>query len=235
MRPTPLLALLLACPGLGAEGDFGAAGLDLGAAKSISGRAPANAGTDRSARVRAAHDAIKNAGLPLWKFIEVGENKMNWSVDNMADFAGVLEAASRAVCQLHARYPSAVADAYGNGTMTNMEDTFKMFGGGNLERGCISHQSTVFSAAKPVAGPSLSVRKIRYGLPPLQHNAVVVFPAGSDWMYTSVVLDPWLRQKCSTDKMTYFYENWGPIRPIWGVHVEPRYWKANVRLLADDE
>ena len=232
------MALLAALPAAAADqGGFGGAeGLDLGSAKAISGRAPANAGaTDRSARVRSAHDALKNAGIPIWKMIELGERKMNWNVDNMADFAGVLEASGRAVCDLHRRHPSAVADAYGNGTMTNMEDTFKLFGGGALERGCISHQSTVFDAAKNVAGRSLQVSKIRYGLPPLQHNAVVVFPRGTDWMFTSLVLDPWLRQKCTPDKMTYLYENWGPIRPIWGVHVEPRYWKANVRLLADHE
>ncbi|UPT73833.1 MAG: hypothetical protein M0D55_18625 [Elusimicrobiota bacterium] len=162
---------------------------------------------------------------------------MKWSVQNMADFGPLVQAASDAVARLHARYPSATADAYGNGTLTNIEDSFKLFGSGNLERGCISHQTVTFNALKPLlpAGSSLVVAKVRYGLPPTQHNAVLVYPAGTDWKYTSVVFDGWLKQKSDPDKMVYLYEDWGPIRPVAGIEIEPRYWKANVQLLKDDE
>jgi hypothetical protein len=189
-----------------------------------------------SEAVRAGHDAFRRAGIPLYTVIDQADKGMRWSVQNVADFGPLVGAASEAVRRLHQQYPSAVADAYGNGTMTNMEDTAKMFGGGNLERGCISHQSVTYDALKPLlVGKSLTVSKIRYGLPPLQHNAVIVFPNGTDWMYTGVVFDGWLRQKSDPDKMTYLYAPWGPIRPIWGVHVEPRYWKANVRLIGENE
>ena len=189
-----------------------------------------------SAKVRAGHEAFNRARIPVYKVIDASEKGMNWSVQNMADFGPLVQAASDAVARLHARYPSATADAYGNGTMTNIEDTFKLFGGGNLERGCISHQSETFGALQPLlVKKSLVVKKIRYGLPPTQHNAVIVFPAGTDWKYTGVVFDAWLKQKSDPDKMVYLYEDWGPIRPIGGIEVEPRYWKANVRLLGDDE
>ncbi len=230
MKAWPLLALLLAAPAA-AEDEFR---IPDGLRANIGGKAPVQ--DDASARLRASHAAIQNAGLKVDELIATGDKKPGWSVDNVRDLGPAIGAASKAVCELHARHPSAVADAYGNGTMTNMEDTAKLFGGGNLERGCISHQTATFDAVKPVlAGSSLSVSKIRYGLPPLQHNAVVVFPHGTDWMYTGVVFDGWLRQKCAPEKMTYMYAPWGPIRPIWGVHVEPRYWKANVKLLADGE
>lgn len=204
----------------------------LGAAAQI----PAPAGASRSQEVRAGHDAFKRAGIPLYKAIDASEKGMNWSVDNMADFGPLVQAASDAVARLHAKHPSATADAYGNGTLTNIEDTFKMFGGGNLERGCISHQSATFNALRPLlTKKSLTVSKIRYGLPPTQHNAVIVYPNGTDWKYTGVVFDGWLKQKSDPDKMVYLYENWGPIRPVGGVEIEPRYWKANVRLIGDDD
>lgn len=196
----------------------------------------ASAQTVASEKVRAGHDAFQRAGIPLYKVIDASDKGMKWSVQNMADFGPLVQAASDAVARLHAKYPSATADAYGNGTMTNIEDSFKMFGGGNLERGCISHQSVTFAALRPLlTNKSLTVSKVRYGLPPTQHNAVVVYPNGTDWKYTGVVFDGWLKQKSDPDKMVYLYETWGPIRPIGGVEVEPRYWKANVRLLGDDD
>jgi hypothetical protein len=186
-------------------------------------------------KVRWAHQEIGRSGLDLYKLIDMSNHGMRWTTANLVEFAEMIKPASRAVAALHARHPSATADAYGNGTMTNIEDSFKLFGGGNLERGCISHQQTTFNAVKGLGGKSLSVKKIRYGLPPFQHNAVIVFPAGTDWMYTGVVFDAWLKQKSDPDRMTYLYEKWGPIRPVGGVDVEPRFWKAGVKLLGDDE
>lgn len=173
MRPLVLGALLLAVPAL---------------AQSTAGPA---AQPYPPEKVRWAHQEIGRSGLDLYKLIDMSNHGMRWTTANLVEFAEMIKPASRAVAALHARHPSATADAYGNGTMTNIEDSFKLFGGGNLERGCISHQQTTF--------------------------------------------DAWLRQKSDPDRMTYLYEKWGPIRPVGGVEVEPRFWKAGVKLLGDDE
>jgi hypothetical protein len=158
----------------------------------------------------AANAVVARAGLPLDPAKPESLPALGWSGRNLADLGPAITAAGRAVADLHAKYPSAVADAYGSGTMTNIEDTFKLFGGGNLERGCISHQTVTFAAVKPVlAGSSLEVRKIRelsHGAFP--HNAVVVFPKGADWKSAGVVFDGWKRQKSDPDKMTYLFKDW---------------------------
>src|SRR6185295_14984536 len=71
--------------------------------------------------------------------------KRGYTDENILDLEKGMAAASNANEQLHAKYPSAVADAYGSGTMTNIEDSAKWaFSGGGykLNRGCISHQQT---------------------------------------------------------------------------------------------
>lgn len=152
MRLPPLLALLLTLPASAAEqGGFGGAeGLDLNAAKAISGRAPADAGRERSPT-------------------------SNQSVR------------------------------------------------GRLERGCLAHQEAVYAPARAAAGPSLTVSGIRYGLFP-QHNAVIVFPNGTDWRYTGIVLDGWKCQSSELPKMIYLYENWGGARPV---ELFGREWEIN--------
>jgi hypothetical protein len=227
------LALLLALPASAAEqGGFGGAeGIDFNAAKAISGRAPANAGVgvagaagDRSARIRQAHAALQASNVPVYRVIEVGDRKMGWTVDNMADFGGVIEAAQAATRSLHATNPDAVADTYRGhclyaGTLTNLNQSLR----GRLERGCLAHQAAVFGPARAAAGPSLTVSGIRYGLFP-QHNAVIVFPNGTDWRYTGIVLDGWKCQSSELPKMVYLYENWGGARPV---ELFGREWEIN--------
>lgn len=164
-----------------------------------------------SKKLNASHETINKTKVPLYKFIDQSDQGMQWSVANVADVGPALEAASNAVALLHAAHPSAVADAYGNGSMTNIEDTFKLFGGGNLERGCISHQYTTYNAVKKALGDksSLTVSKIRVRLKfAFPHNAVIIFPTGTDWKKTGIVLDAWKRQKSALDKMVYTFPDW---------------------------
>ena len=223
-RPVLLAVLLLAPAVLSAQTENDArAGLAALKAKYAAAGAqrPAEApAAAASAKVRASQEAIQRAGIPLSTLIDASDEGMGWSVDIVKDFGPAIDAASKAVNDLHIKYPSAVADAYGSGTMTNIEDTFKLFGGGNLERGCISHQTVTFDAVSPVLHvSSLVVRKIRIGTA-LQHNAVVVFPkpdaavaADADklkahWKRTGVIFDGWIRQKSDPAKMTYLFKKW---------------------------
>jgi hypothetical protein len=169
---------------------------------------PSEAAPADPAKYRASADAIAKAGIPISVLIDGSDAGMGWTATNVADFGPAIAAAGGAVKTLHLKYPSAVADAYGSGTMTNIEDTFKLFGGGNLERGCLSHQAVTFGAVKPaLANSSLEVKKIRIGTV-LPHNAVIVFPKGGDWKKAGVVFDGWLRQKSEPDKMTYLFRKW---------------------------
>lgn len=204
--------------------------------------APAFAQTDAAPAVdveklRASQATIASAGIPIYTLIDGSDQGMQWSPRNVADFGPAIAAASKAVADLHAKYPSAVADAYGNGTMTNIEDTFKLFGGGNLERGCISHQTVTFDAvSSALRKSSLVVRKIREeSTLAFPHNAVIVFPKPSAevaadpkqleayWRRTGVVFDGWKRQKSDSDKMTYLFKDWY------------RKLDVNAHLIGDDE
>ena len=95
------------------------------------------------------------------------------------------EIRSDAVQKLHAKYPSAVADTpYGNGTMTNIDDSAKAgvrwlrgFLPGdaesekelnedkkaNYKRGCVSHQGAVRSALVPAGLNDLEIKDIFLG------------------------------------------------------------------------
>jgi hypothetical protein len=226
-RPVLLAALVLAPVRLLAQPEDQARA-DMAALKARYSAAgaqhPADAGAPVAAadpsKVRASQAAIQQAGLPISTLIDASDEGMGWSVANVADFGPAIPAASAAIRDLYAKHPSAVADAYGMGSMTNIEDTFKLFGGGNLERGCISHQTTTFEAVQPVLrNGSMVIRKIRIGTV-LQHNAVIVFPKPSDavaadpdkltahWKRTGVIFDAWLRQKSDPAKMTYLFKKW---------------------------
>ena len=55
------------------------------------------------------------------------------------------------------------------------------------------------------------------------HNAVIIFPTGTDWKKTGLVLDAWKRQKSDLDKMVYKFTDWyGTV-------------DAGVKLIGEDE
>lgn len=173
--------------------------------------AAASAGTPAPidpAKARKSMDTLGKTKIPMYELLDQADQGMQWSAQNIADAGVALEAGSKAIAQLYAAHPSAVADAYGNGTMTNIEDTMKLFGGGNLERGCISHQQTTFDAAAPwLRGSSLEIKKVRIGTV-LQHNAVVIYPAGKDWKQSGIVFDSWLKQKSDLGRSIYTFKQW---------------------------
>lgn len=159
-------------------------------------------------KARKSMDTIGKTKIPMYELLDQADQGMQWSAQNIADVGVALEAGSKAIARLYSAHPSAVADAYGNGTMTNIEDTMKLFGGGRLERGCISHQDTTFHAAAPtLAGSSLVIKKIRIGTV-LQHNAVIIYPDGKDWQKSGIVFDSWLKQKSDLGRSVYTFKKW---------------------------
>lgn len=172
----------------------------------------AMANAARTHQARASMEAIKGANLSTTQLLNT--EGMNWNFENVRDLGPLIKAASDAISALHAKHPSAVADAYRNkyiktGSLTNIEDTFKLFGGGDKERGCISHQNVTYDALLPLTeGTTLEVHKIRIGAI-LQHNAVIVIPKGTDWTEAKgLVFDAWLYQDSQPDKMTFLYSDW---------------------------
>lgn len=159
-------------------------------------------------KARASMATLGKTKIPVYELIDQSDQGMQWSPRNVADVGVALEAGSKAIAALYAAHPSAVADAYGNGTITNIEDTMKLFGGGKLERGCISHQDTTFYAIAPtLAKSSLVVKKIRIGTV-LQHNAVVIYPDGKDWKQSGIIFDSWLKQKADLGRSVYTLKKW---------------------------
>lgn len=155
------------------------------------------------AQTKADVETLRGAGLKLYELFEGG-----WLPADLGQLATAVREGSKAVRKLHAKYPSAVADAYGSGVMTNIEDTFKLFGGGNLERGCISHQSATLGAVRGAGLDLLEVKPIMLGKG-LEHHAVIVYPKSQgDWAKSGVVLDGWPSQSDAPAKMTFTYAQW---------------------------
>jgi hypothetical protein len=173
-------------------------------------------GQKRMSEQRAALRTRFLEGLSVFASANITQQQLierYWRPEHVADGAEALKRASEATKLLYQKHPSAVADAYdcrllggSVGTMTNMEDTAKMLGGGNLERGCISHQSTALAAAFK-KDSSIEVKKIMYGKV-LEHHAVVMYPKGEEWAHSGIIIDAWLCQRAQLDKMTYLYKNW---------------------------
>jgi hypothetical protein len=155
----------------------------------------------REAKARKAEASLLDADL-----LPSDLKARGWKEEDFPALAEAISLASKAVKDLHDKYPSAVADAYGNGTMTNIEDSFKLFGGGNLERGCLSHQAVTFSALGPLSSV-LEVKKLMVGKG-LEHHAVIVYPKGTDWQSSGVVLDGWPNQSAVPKSMTFTISQW---------------------------
>lgn len=144
-----------------------------------------------------------------------GLRRRGYSEENIRDLERGIHEASDGIKKLHTTYPSATADAYHNGTLTNIEDSFKWsFSGGKygLNRGCRSHQDAVLTAAPKDS--SIAYEPIMYGKG-LEHHAVVAFPKPPDevrndparyeqwWKSRGVVIDGWRRQTSDASKILY--------------------------------
>jgi|GEM_PF-3243471 len=150
---------------------------------------------------RRSQSAILDADLALSDLRDRG-----WQDRDFPALAEAIRLGSQAVKSLHDKYPSAVADDYGNGTMTNIEDSFKLFAGGNLERGCLSHQQETLSALAPLR-PVLEIKRLMIGKG-MEHHAVIVYPKGADWKRAGVVLDGWPNQSHIPKKMAFTVDQW---------------------------
>jgi hypothetical protein len=177
------------------------------------------------AKLRASATIIEKAGLPMSELIDASDKGMGWTPANIADLGPAITAASRAVAKLHQDNPSNVsATFYGNGSMVNLEDSIKwatgLWGGSDLKRGCVSHQNVTYAAATgALKASSLEVRGVFTLRKVFSHHAVIVFPKGTDWKKTGVVLDGWIHQESDPDKMTYLFKNWYGLTS-WKVSLE---------------
>lgn len=237
-RPALLAVLLLSPAILRAQSDPEGEAQALSGMKALKGRyngavqIPADAvaaaapdGSADLAKLRASSDEIRKAGIPIVGLTGAPPQGMGWNLRNIADLGPAIEAASRAVEKLHEDNPSNVsATFYGNGSMVNLEDSIKwatgLWGGSDLKRGCVSHQTVTYNAVAPLLNKSsLEVHGVFVVRKVTGHHAVIVFPRGTDWKQTGVVLDGWIHQESAPDRMTYLFKDWYGVTS-WKVSLE---------------
>ncbi len=227
-RPAVLaLASFLLVPALSraqSEADARAGIAALKGRYSAAAQKPAEVSAD-PAKLRASEAIVERAGLPLAALIYASDQGMGWTPADIADLGPAIAAASGAVRKLHDENPSSVSAAfYGNGTMVNLEESIKaatgLWGGSDMKRGCVSHQSVTLAAVRPVLrnGP-LEARGVFVVRGASPHHAVIVFPKGSDWKRTGVVFDGWIHQESDPAKMTYLFKDWYGVAS-WKVELE---------------
>ena len=80
----------------------------------------------------------------------------------------------------------------------------------DFERGCVDTQDALLPAQKEALpkDSGLQVKAIDVGVFP-QHHAVIVYPKGTDYKRTGVVMDPWTKQSPKPGEMVYAYDEWG--------------------------
>ena len=135
--------------------------------------------------------------------------RRGYSDENIRDLQKGVTAASAGIDRMYDKHPSDVGAVYHSGTMTNLEDSAKfLFGKGELDRGCLSHQQTTLEAVRSQgASDTMDYKPVVIGWG-MEHHAVVAYPKGTDWQKTGVVLDAWKNQDPAPDKMTYTIDDW---------------------------
>ncbi|MFA6093586.1 MAG: hypothetical protein WCU88_10985 [Elusimicrobiota bacterium] len=162
----------------------------------------ASPGQERLSRLfQVSLDMLKEARLPVNKLIEIG-----YSSKEIVDLSRALRRASEAARRLQEEHPSAVFGMKSEGSLHGRA-AFHFISEADLERGSRMHQQAVWKALQGQQGDSLEVRKIFFSKGAPQH-AVILFPKGTDWTRTGVVLDPWYRQSWKPARMTYLYSDW---------------------------
>ena len=211
-RPALLAAFLLApavlCAQTQADAEAGMAALKqkyaaAGAQRPADSAAPAAVDP---ARLAESKKVIASAGI--------APEKAGWTDRNLADLGPAITAASAAVEKLYGENDSAVGRMpYGNGTMVNLEESIgaatHLWPSDDFRRGCVSHQNVTLNAVRPVLKDSTleahGVYVVRKVTP---HHAVIVFPKGTDWKKTGVILDAWIHQQWAPNRMTYTFPDW---------------------------
>ncbi len=115
------------------------------------------------------------------------------------------------------RYPSAVADFYHNGTLSNLNESFKAFfkygkytgESMNFERGCVAMQGATRAAIEPVmTRPGILWEAHRLVVGNVaEHHAVALYKKGAS-MEMGIVLDPWIAQTNDMAKSVFAFAAW---------------------------
>lgn len=134
---------------------------------------------------------------------------------------GELDSMSQAVTQSYGSYYQQNPTLLGehSGTLANLWGTLKL----DLSRGCRDHQDQSFAATKgdQRPGATLDVKRIAIGAG-AEHHAVVVFPKGTDWKKTGVVVDPWTRQSTKPEDFLRTVDAWKGEHAVVGAFSAPR-------------
>jgi hypothetical protein len=115
------------------------------------------------------------------------------------------------------KYPSAVADFYRNGALSNLNESLKaLFRYGtltgesmNFERGCAALQGATRQAIEPVLsrpGILWEARRLAVGNG-FEHHAVALFRKGTS-MEAGYVIDPWVSQTSDSKKAVFTFAAW---------------------------
>ena len=132
-------------------------------------------------------------------------------------YAEIVKAFSAGVGGHIQKYPSAVADAYHNGTVSNINETLKnLLGygkangeGENFERGCVAMQGAAMAAVAPLVSKpdSLWVAERVVVGNGMEHHAVSLHRKGQD-LKSGVMLDAWIAQTSDPSRAVFSYDDW---------------------------
>jgi hypothetical protein len=132
-------------------------------------------------------------------------------------YAAIIQAFEAGVGGYIQKYPSAVAEAYHNGTLSNLNESLKnLLGygkgngeGENFERGCVAMQGAAMAAVAPlVTQPdSLWVAERLMVGNGMEHHAVALHRKGRD-LKSGFVLDAWIAQTNDPAKAVFTYDQW---------------------------
>jgi hypothetical protein len=131
--------------------------------------------------------------------------------------AAIIQAFEAGVGGYIQKYPSAVADAYHNGTLSNLNESLKnLIGygkgngeGENFERGCVAMQGAAMAAVAPLVSKpdSLWVTERLMVGNGMEHHAVALHRKGRD-LKSGYVLDAWIAQTSAPAKAVFDYDAW---------------------------
>lgn len=126
-----------------------------------------------------------------------------WTQQQLADLDRVTGKTQQHFQQYYADHPKLVGND--NGTVANLWGTVTF----DLSRGCKAHQNEEIIAVRGNLPPrsDLEVRRIGVGAG-YEHHAVVVYPKGTDWQKTGVVVDPWIQQSADPGRFLRPFDQW---------------------------
>lgn len=138
----------------------------------------------------------------------------------------VLNAFTNGVKNYIIKYPSAVADYYRNGSISNLNESFKalfQYGkalgeGEDYERGCVAMQGATMSAINDTMkrpGMLWTARRLVVGNV-FEHHAVVLFLKGKQ-KESGFVLDPWVAQTHDITNAFFTWDAWSS--KMWKLRV----------------